>query len=104
MNDPEDVLLSCSKWQEMFGAYDAIRSALTLEVRSRVKDIMNSYMLRFGPQGMYERMNNRTIRQILAEFLPGEAKVIASGEKDGVRWTLYDAPEPDGDKKTGRRT
>jgi len=41
------------------------------------------------------RVNNRTVSQIFAEYQAVDAKPLASGEVDGVRYELYDAPSPD---------
>jgi hypothetical protein len=96
MLDFEDIVLSCSKWQELPGAYNRINAALPPGIRKRMADIMINYMARFGPQGVFERMNNRSISQILAEYDAGETKVIAAGETEGVKWQLFEGPSGEG--------
>jgi hypothetical protein len=86
----DDVLLSCSKWEELVGAYNRVNALLPPDVRRRIADIMINYLASFGPQGTFERMNNRTIAQILAEYRPGPAKVIDSGKTEGLEWELLE--------------
>jgi hypothetical protein len=89
----DDPILSCDSWQGVPGAYNAIRPSLPTEVRQQMTKIMFSYFARFGPQGVFERFNNRTISRILAEFDGGEGNRIESGEIDGVRYELYERPD-----------
>ena len=37
-------------------------------------------------------MNNRSLAQIIAEYQEPDRKPVASGEVDGMRYDLYDAP------------
>jgi hypothetical protein len=53
-------------------------------------EIRKAYFARYGIEGAYERMNNRTVSQIFAEYRPLDVKPIASGEVDGVRYELYE--------------
>jgi len=92
MADSGEAIVSCSRWQELPGAYNRIKDDLTLETRERMTQIMFNYMARFGPQGVFERMNNRSVSRILAEFEPGQVKVIESDEVEGLRYHLYEKP------------
>src|SRR5262245_59921565 len=89
MADSEDPLLSCARWEEFVGAYNRLSVSLPPETRSRMKEIMLNYFSRFGHQGVFERMNNRTISQIMAEYEPGQIRPVVSGETEGVRYDLY---------------
>jgi hypothetical protein len=90
MAEFEDVLLTCDKWEELPGTYNRISAALPADLRSRMTEIMINYMMRFGPHGVFERMNNRHISQILAEYEASPTKVIDSGEKEGIQYHLYE--------------
>ena len=60
----------------------------------RPKTVLNSYFARYGFDGVYERMSNRTVSQIFGEYRPEDVNPIASGEMNGMRYDLYDAPIP----------
>jgi hypothetical protein len=90
MDDFNAITLSGSTLQEFFGAYNALIRTLPPETRQRLSEIQKSYFAAYGLEGVYARMNNRTLSQIFAEFQPVEIKPIASGEEDGVQWALYD--------------
>ena len=42
---------------------------------------------------MFDRMNNRTVPQIIAEFDKVAAMPIASGEVEGIKYSLYNVPK-----------
>jgi hypothetical protein len=92
MTDYEGIVLSRAKWEDLPGAYNRINAVLPPEIRVRMGEIMFNHMASFGPQGVFERMNNRTILQILAEYRQGDTKCVDSGEIDGVRYALYAKP------------
>jgi hypothetical protein len=92
MADHDDIVLSCAKWQEIPGAWNRLKSVLPPDIKKRMSEIMLNYFANFGPEGLFERMNNRTIAQIIDEFQPGQARPVASGEVGDVRWNLYRKP------------
>jgi hypothetical protein len=94
MRNVEEIVLSCVRWQELPGTYNRLKDELPIQVRGRMNDIMVSYLARFGPKGVFERMNNRSIAQILSEFDSGQPKLVESGEVEGVVYQLYDRPVP----------
>ena len=61
----------------------------------RLCSIHDSYFVRYGFDGVYQRMNGRTVAQIFSEYQPADVKPIASGEADGVRYELYEGSRPD---------
>ena len=95
MFDPESIVLSCSEPLEIVSVVNKLTRTLPSEMRKRFVKIFTTYLARYKEEGAHERMNGRTVSQIFAEFQPPEdLKVIATGEVEGMRYTLYDAPPP----------
>jgi hypothetical protein len=101
MGEFEDIVLSCAKWQDLPRAYAEINVALPADIKKRMTDIMVNYLARFGPQGVFDRFNNRTISQILAEYDPGQIQPVKSGVVDGVRYALYKRATPGQKESSG---
>jgi hypothetical protein len=98
MNDPGEAVISGSDWRELLSACNRIVPGLPPELRRRFVSIRSAYLAAYGIEGLYERLNGRTVSQVLEEYeQPKLPPVIASGEVDGVRFTLYEAPRIDGD-------
>jgi hypothetical protein len=66
--------------------------ALPAELGNRLHNIRCSCFAKYGFEGAYKRLNNRSVTQILAEFQDVESKPIVSGELDGIRYELHDRP------------
>jgi endonuclease/exonuclease/phosphatase (EEP) superfamily protein YafD len=94
MTEPEKILLSWSSLQEFSGAFSTVLRALPPQMAERLHAIRRAYLVRYGVVATCQRMNNRTVAEILAEYQPDDVKPIASGEMDGVRYQLYEAPPP----------
>lgn len=100
MAEPHKLVISSPSPERIIGAINAVMPQLPPDVRKRFNKIKLSYLQRFGLAGVYERVNNRTVAAILAEFdTSDEAKLIASGEVDGVHYELFEAP---GDRSDDR--
>lgn len=93
MHDPETVRLTCSSPAEIVGTCNEAVKQLSPPLRDKLNQAFSSYLQRFGIEGVFKRFNNRTVPQILAERDFEESSIIASGESDGVKWTLHDAPK-----------
>ena len=89
MADYNETVFSCAREQDVPLAYNKIHTELSPEISKQVKEIMLDYLKRFGLNGVFDRMNNRSISQILADYEPGQAKCIASGEKEGIRYEVF---------------
>ena len=79
-------------------AINEVRQQLSPEFRKRLakveRDFISFKLSGFDVEGLYLRMNNRSVAQILAEDdLEPEPTPIASGQIDGVRYKLYDSPD-----------
>jgi len=92
MNSNDTTKLFGNTFTEFMDSYHAQIHQLSADVQNKVKEIIKNYFAGYGYEGTYRRLNGCTISQILATYRPAEVKVIESGETDGVRWTLYDAP------------
>ncbi len=94
MTDFDDIVLSCSRLDEFSMVFNTVRRSLPYESGQHLVRILKNYFARYGVEGAYKRMNDRTVAQVFSEFDEEEVKPIASGEVDGVRYALYDAPSP----------
>jgi hypothetical protein len=96
MHDPARLLISCGAATEIVRTMSRATPRLAPGVRERFNLIPVSYLQHYGVEGLYERVNNRTVAAILAEFDPAdELNLIESGEVEGVRYKLYEAPNAD---------
>jgi hypothetical protein len=98
MLDPATTLLSGSDWKQIVGAYNRIVNELPPDAKTALMAVFKAYYLAYDAQGLYERLNGRTVAQILAEYQeqPSPPVLVKSGERDGVRYTLEEAPRPEG--------
>ncbi len=93
MIDPTQHVIACAGPEAVVGAMNALMPQLAPEIQKRLNEIKLSYLMRYNLIGLYERVNNKTIETVLAEYLSEpETNVIASGEKDGLRYELLDLP------------
>jgi hypothetical protein len=107
MLDPESALISCADAQEIADACSNIVAQLAPDVARQLKGVRNEYLIAYGWEGVFERFNGRTVAQILAEYRePAHPPIGASGELGGLRYTLYAAPEEEGEQtdKGGRES
>lgn len=94
MKDLTDVIVSCSRWEDIVSAKNAIIPELPHDVRKSLNRVFSSYLHLYGLEGVFERLSNRSVATILAEFDSAtEPKPIASGEVDGLRYELFEAPD-----------
>src|SRR5262245_12210612 len=92
MSDIDKIVVSCKSWEDIGAAVSEAKRALPLETKKRLTKIFSSYLVRYDLEGVYERMNNRTVAQIFAEYQPEDLPEVASGEVGGVKYHLYEAP------------
>jgi len=93
MPDEADAFLSGSTVVELFSCYNALVVNLSPETRKQLGRVFMSYSSMYGFDGLFQRVNGRTVSQVLAEFVPGDMEPIASGDQGGVRYALY-SPAP----------
>jgi hypothetical protein len=99
MLEPQAALISCSSWQEIFTTLNKIRVELNPDVQRQLAAVVKSYAAAYGFEGVYGRLNGRTVAQVLSEYRePALPAVVSSGERDGVTYTLYEAPSHEGQR------
>lgn len=94
MQNYKDIVLSSEFPQTITRAKNALNPLLPLEVRYRLNEIIIRYLHEFGLQGMFDRLNGKSIGSIMkdAESLVG-LKPIDSDGRGGVRYDLYASNE-----------
>jgi hypothetical protein len=104
MPELDELLIVGSDYAQFSKSLTAAIQALPPEHRKRLHEIHVNCIAKYGFDGTYERMDNRTVAQILVEFESLEVKPIASGEESDVRWALHEAPSGPGanDEKSQR--
>ncbi len=94
VTDYSAMFISGETFEKFMKSLTSVGQALPPEMRKSLFDVQDIYIVKYGFDGAYERMNNRTVAQIFSEFKPVDLKPITSGEVDGVRYRLYDVPPP----------
>lgn len=89
-----ELQISCETHDSVMATLDRLKPQLPIDVRRRFTFMQLRYWQLHGEDGLFERVNNRTVGEILAVFESHEKSApIASGEIDGLRYQLYDAPD-----------
>lgn len=65
-----DLRVSCRRSEEIVSAVNSIVPRLPPPVRRQFTQIASSYLVRYDLEGLFARLNNRTIETILAEYSP----------------------------------
>jgi len=95
--DPKTVLIACSGPAMIRDAINEAREKISPEFRKRLAKVERQFisfkLSGYDLEGLYQRMNNRSVAQILAESdLEPQPTPIASGQIGGVKYELYDSP------------
>lgn len=64
----DTVYLSCFSLHEFPIAFAVALQRLNADAKQRMQDIHQDYLNRFGSEGVYERMKDRTVATIFAEY------------------------------------
>jgi hypothetical protein len=72
-----------------------VGKVLDPESLQKLTEIVKDYIARHGFKGVYERLNERSVAQIFAEYRPADLEPIASGDVDGVHYELHKVPQPE---------
>jgi hypothetical protein len=99
VDDPLEIRIVCDDPARIVGVLNRLIPTLPADVRNRANTAKLQFLVEFGTQGLYDRVNGRTVGQLIAdgETLFTPPQVEASGEQDGVRWQLVSAPRPKAD-------
>jgi hypothetical protein len=73
---PDSILLSGSNAQEILAAYNKAIGELAPDVREQFAAVMKKHLGDFGLDGVAERLNGRTVAQIIAEIPPDELQSL----------------------------
>jgi hypothetical protein len=93
MPESGDMVVLCSDYQQIVAVMNQIMPSLAPEVRRRLNTVKLAYLQAYGVKGLYDRVNGRSVAQVLAEYQePQGRSVVAEGERDGDRFTLCDLP------------
>ena len=91
MDDPLAAVISCSDWPQIVTATNRVIPNLSPDLRRRFNSVFRGYAVAYGLEGVFVRMNGRTVAQILDEYQPPQVPdIVAQGELNGVRYTLYE--------------
>ena len=94
MEDVNDLVLTCTSVEDFSKVRNQLLSQVPRDIRRKINDISIYYLHYYGPQGRFDRMNNRSIGTIIHEFSSVQPmKPVVSGEQDGGRFQLFESPE-----------
>lgn len=68
MSDLSDPRISGTFFEGFAASLAQVSESLPAEKRDRLQKIKTDYFSRYGFEGGYERMNNRTVSQIFDEY------------------------------------
>ena len=101
MTEFDAMQLSGTNYGELSKCFSAVCRALPREIAKRLCSIHDNYFASYGFDGVYQRMNGRTVSQIFSEYQAADVKLIASGEVEGTRYNLYQGSRPEATKGEG---
>jgi hypothetical protein len=90
MTDFDAMVMSGADYGEFSKSFGSVCRELPREMANRLSSILKNYFASYGFDGVYQRMNGRTVAQIFSEYQGVDVKPIASGEVDGMRYNLYE--------------
>ncbi len=76
MLPPESIMLSGSNGQEILRAYNSAIGQLEPDVAQQLAAVMKKHLGEFGFDGIAERLNGRTVAQVIAEIPPDELQSL----------------------------
>jgi hypothetical protein len=90
MEDNLDLVVECQDPEKIISCVDELYVRLNPDVREKLAHIRMVYFLEFGKQGLFDRVANRSVKQILALYDNSVDVVLEeSGTRDGVSYELY---------------
>ena len=95
MTDAESIVVAGSDLGEFLRSLAAAVRALPPDMATRLHAARCGYFDRYGFDGLYERMNGRTVAEILAGYRPEAPNVIAEGQVDGTAYRLTETRPAD---------
>ncbi len=92
MSDVNEAVIFGTDFAEFCRAMTKVIQEAPPDVKAQLREIRRNSFAAFGFDGAFERLNGKTVSQILAGYEPGKAQMIAAIEVDGIRVRLLDAP------------
>jgi hypothetical protein len=94
MIDPTNYVIRCADSQWIVADLDELMPQLVRDVRRRLNLITMCYLSKYGKDGLWARVNGKTIASVLDEFHEADALTeIDSGQVGDVKYVLYDKPK-----------
>lgn len=92
MDNTVDPKIYGATLEEFGKSFTPIVRSLPPEKKKKLADIQMKYFGQYGIEESYRRLNDRTVEQILPEYVETDLPPTASGHVDGLSFVLYDPP------------
>jgi hypothetical protein len=92
----DKAIVKCDNAARIVGTINALMPQLPPKLRSELNEIKIIYLQYFGVEGLFNRMNNKSIASIILDFSESKIpplNVVTSGEMDGITYTVFDSPD-----------
>lgn len=90
MEDNLDLIVECQDPEKIISCVDELYAQLNPAVREKLAHIRMVYFMEFGKQGLFDRVANRSVKQILELYDKSvDVELEESGTHDGVCFQLY---------------
>jgi hypothetical protein len=90
MEDNLDLIVKCEDPEKIVSCVDELYVRLNRETRDKLRHIRMVYLMEFGKQGLFDRVVNRSVAQILELYDKSvDIDLEESGERDGVGFKLF---------------
>ena len=94
MSAPLELVVECDSAKAVWPALLGINNTqLPMEVKRLFSDLILAWMAQYSDHELLRMVRGKTVGQLINEYGSSpKPKPIDSGEKNGVRWELYDPP------------
>jgi hypothetical protein len=98
MSDPLDIDIDLDPTMPLVAAWNAFVprlpiEILPIEIRRRLVAVYKDLNVQYPDEWVRQQLHGKTVGEVLRRFENiATPQPIASGETDGVKWTLYDPP------------
>ncbi len=93
MNTNATDVISCTSVRDIVSERNRVIRLLSPVDQQRLSRIFTAYLNSYGIEGVFQRMNGRSVSTIFNEFSESdEPQPIESGELNGIRYSLYETP------------
>jgi hypothetical protein len=93
-DDPALLVFACSRMEDVTPTYNRLLSALPPGDRPEFTAAFKRFLVAFSWEEMHERVNGLSITQLIEQSRRlSEPDVVATGEQEGMGFTLYEKPD-----------